>query len=127
MKEFSAGEFAIVKTLILMDEIESAPAPRVTRWYQRHVTHGTRFEQRDGLRQLTLTPTGREWLRKRLSEDRTDPPEIRTLACSFLRQRAEATMQTQQWDFMSKVECEETMAFLKALPSVEPPSPGIRK
>ncbi|MEZ5943642.1 MAG: hypothetical protein R3C18_19785 [Planctomycetaceae bacterium] len=87
----------------------------VEHWYKGNVVDGIRFEQLEGLRQLTLMPTGRKWLRQQLKHDERDPTEVKLLGCSALRQRAEPTLQTKQWDFMSEAECQETRNLLDEL------------
>ncbi len=123
----SGGELALVKTLILMDEINQVPAIRVEHWYKSQIVDGSRFEQLDGLRQLTLMPTGRAWLRQRVKTDLRDPADVKLLGCSALRQRAEATLQTKQWDFMSEAECQETLTLLTELePQLKQPAVNLQ-
>ncbi len=111
----SGGALALVKTLILMDKIAELPETRVEHWYQSQIVNGSQYEQLDGLRQLTLVPTGRNWLRERLARDQRDSVEVKRLGCSALRQRAEATLQTKQWDFMSQAECDQSLTLIQQI------------
>ena len=62
------------------------------------------------------TPSGREFLRKRL--DTNDPQFVKRAIYRCLRLRAESTVRTKRWDFMTEAECETVLA----LP--DPPVPG---
>ena len=98
-----------------MGAIERIPPNVVDRWYGDAMFSGTRSDQLELLRQLTLVESGRQWLRNRL-QSITDPlSETDQLAVQALRQRATATRTTERWDFMSEVECDRTMTLVEEL------------
>jgi len=97
-----------------MGAIERIPPNVVDRWYDDAMFSGTRNDQLELLRQLTLVESGRNWLRNRL-QSLTKLSDTHRLALSALEQRATATRKTERWDFMSEVECDTTMTLVEEL------------
>lgn len=104
----------LIESLILMGAIERIPPNVVDRWYDDAMFSGTRNDQLELLRQLTLVESGRNWLRNRL-QSLTKLSDTHRLALSALEQRATATRKTERWDFMSEVECDTTMTLVEEL------------
>ncbi|MFO0979156.1 MAG: hypothetical protein U0996_22290 [Planctomycetaceae bacterium] len=99
--ENSPASHCLIESLILMGEIEKIPPHLVDRWYGDVMFSGTRADQMEVLRQLTLVASGRQWLRNHL-QSLTDLSETDRLAVNALQQRASATRKTSRWDFMSE-------------------------
>lgn len=111
----SPAALGLTESLIMMDEVDRVSDIRMDQWYGSRIFFGLHTDRLEALRQLTLQPSGRQWLRHRLKTDDRDSAELKRLGCSALRQRATATLATKQWTFMSADECEQTIAFVDAL------------
>ena len=97
-----------------MGEIEKLPPDLVDRWYSDEMFSGTRADQMEVLRQVTLVVSGRQWLRNRV-QSLSELSDTDRLAVIALKQRATATRTTARWDFMSELECDTTMTLVEKL------------
>ena len=113
--ENSPASHCLIESLILMGEIEKLSPDLVDRWYGDVIFAGTREDQLELLRQITLVPSGREWLRKRLAMLEGQLSDSDHLALHALEQRATATQKTSRWDFMSEQECKTTQSLVEKL------------
>lgn len=109
------ASYCLIESLILIGEIKKLTPNLVDRWYGDVMFGGTREDQLEVLRQITLVPSGREWLRKRLTLLAGQLSDSDHLALHALQQRATATRTTSQWDFLSKQECETTLSLVEKL------------
>ena len=113
--ENSPASHCLIESLILMGEIDKLSPEVVDRWYGDVMFAGTREDQLEVLRQITLVHSGREWLRKRLRLPEGQLSETDHLALNALQQRATATRKTSRWDFMSEQECDTTLSLVEKL------------
>jgi hypothetical protein len=112
--ETSPASHCLIESLILMGEIEKLPPDLVDRWYSDEMFSGTRADQLEVLRQVTLVVSGRQWLRNRV-QSLSELSDTDRLAVIALKQRATATRTTARWDFMSELECDTTMTLVEKL------------
>ena len=111
--ENSPASHCLIESLILMGEIDKLSPEVVDRWYGDVMFAGTREDQLEVLRQITLVHSGREWLRKRLRLLEDQLSETDHLALNALHQRASATQKSARWDFMSEQECDATLSLVE--------------
>ena len=120
----------LVESLVRMDELNRIPEPRREEWWNLQVvskSRGKNFEhtedpaapRRDArfhhleawetICMTSRTPSVREFLRKRL--DTNDPQLVKRAIYHCLRLRAESTVRTKRWDFMTEAECDNILAL----------------
>ncbi len=117
--ENSPASHCLIESLILMGEIEKLSPDLVDRWYGDVMFAGTREDQLEVLRQITLVHSGREWLRKRLRLLEGQLSETDHLALNTLQQRATSTQKTARWDFMPEQECDTTLSLVEKLGQIQ--------
>jgi len=113
--ENSPASHCLIESLILMGQIEKLSPNTVDRWYGDVMFAGSREDQLELFRQLTLVKSGREWLSKRLTTLGDQLSDTDYLALEALHQRATATQATSRWDFMTEQECNATLSLIEKL------------
>ena len=131
------SELAAIESLVRMDELNRIPRQHLDAWWTSRVnlrkgmsesrdfslpdSNHYRAKLGESARWDTIcvtsrTPSGRQFLVSRLHSN--DPPAVRRAVHHCLKLRAESTVRTQRWDFMTEAECQKILA----LPA--PPTPG---
>ena len=120
----------LIESLLRINEIKRTPPPLLETWWTSQVvtkcigikseyfdvpnrpkTHARYYhtEVWETLCCLSRTPTGRAFLLKRL--DSTDPKVLKSAILKNLRLRAESTVRTKRFDFMTEAECQTVLAI----------------
>ena len=116
--EGSHFESLMIETLLSLDALDRIPATKLNRWWSQQGGQSAPARRREILQLLTLQPSGQSWLLERV-EQHDDPPTIREAARTVLRNRADATMALERFDFMPKELCQRIQAI--HLPEPETP------
>lgn len=109
-------ESAAVETLIRLDALPQVPERALARWYNRHVTYAPEANLRQGLAVLSVQPTGREFLIRRL-RNHSDSQRTRKRVANVLASRARATLETKRFDFMPEGRCREILDLVEPSPA----------
>ncbi len=104
-----------VETLLRLDKFDRIPPDRWQVWWEREVVKADKVSRWDNLSMLSFHPGNRAVLMEQLPK--AAAPLNREIYVN-LRQRAESTMRTKRWDFMTEEECHKIFAL------AEPPVPG---
>ncbi len=111
----SVKERVAVETLLRLDEYDRVPSEPFQRWWDQEIINADKVFRWDTLSMLTLHPGNRAMLLAQLPKAAVP---LQRLIIKNLRLRAESTLRTQRFDFMTHEECEKILA----LPT--PPEPG---
>ena len=111
----SEKERVAVETLLRLDEYDRVPTERFQRWWDAEIVKADKVFRWDTLCMLSFHPGNRAMLLERLPNAGV---KLSHEIWKNLKLRAESTVRTNRWDFMSEAECQTVLA----LP--EPPVPG---
>ena len=111
----SVKERVAVETLLRLDEYDRVPPERFQRWWDAEVIAADRVFRWDTLSMLTLHARNRVMLIEQLPKAKSS---LQREIVKNLRLRAESTLRTKRFDFMTDAECQKILA----LPT--PPEPG---
>ena len=114
-KPSSEMERVAVETLLRLDEYDRVPPDRWQRWWDKEVVKADKVFRWDTLSMLSLHPGNRAVLMAQLPK--ASAP-LNHEIWKNLKLRAESTVRTKRWDFMTEAECQKILA----LPA--PPTPG---
>ncbi len=93
-----------VENLIRMDATNKVQPKKMQAWFQSEIIQTTERERIMNLSILSLQPSGRDYLLKRLDEGIADKVLYKEIV-KHLNARVDATVQTKRYDFMSQAEC----------------------
>ena len=114
-KPGSEMERVAVETLLRLDEYDRVPPERWQRWWDSEVVKADKVFRWDTLSMLSFHPGNRAVLMAQLP---TASAPLNHEIYVNLKLRAESTVRTKRWDFMTEEECQQILA----LPA--PPTPG---
>ena len=97
-----------VETLLRLDEYDRVPPERFQRWWDAEIIAADRVFRWDTLSMLTLHPGNRAMLIEQLP---TAKAPLQREITKNLRLRAESTLRTKRWDFMTDAECQKILAL----------------
>jgi hypothetical protein len=99
-----------VEALIRMDEIDAIPAAKRDAWFRDQVVNGDKDTQTEALRILSLAPNGQKHLMARAADPGLDA-KTQSVVIDMLVYRAESTMRTKRFDFISELDCGKILAM----------------
>ncbi len=120
----------LVESLVRMDELDRVPPPALDVWWNQEAIlkssgvnpvrtndpEASELDRRfphadvwDTVCITSRTPSGRRFLIRRLGTK--DPLLLRRAIHHCLRLRAESTLRTKRWDFMTEAECQQILAL----------------
>lgn len=103
-------DHVLVETLLRMDEIEKVPEEKLAAWFDSEIIRGDRDTRTESLRILSLTPNAQRYLMQR-AEDHSGDASVRMAIVETLVYRAEATVRTKRFDFLSENDCQKILAL----------------
>ena len=98
----SRASYAAVESLVRMDELPRVPQEHLLAWYAHDVCH-VDADKHATLGFLSRQPTGRAFLRTRIGSK--DSLVVQEPIRRKLWNRAESTLRTKRFDFMTEAEC----------------------
>ena len=107
-KAGSVKERVAVETLLRLDEYDRVPTERFQRWWDAEIIAADRVFRWDTVSMLTLHPGNRAMLIEQLPKAK---PPLQRAITKNLRLRAESTLRTKRWDFMTEAECQTILAL----------------
>jgi len=102
-----------VEALIRMDEIDAIPAAKLDAWFRDQVVNGDKDTQTEALRILSLAPNGQKYLMARATDPDLDA-KAQSVVINMLVYRAESTIRTKRFDFISEPDCGKILAMKAA-------------
>jgi len=108
-KNGSETERVATETLIRLDAIPLLLKKVMERWYQSQIAQTGPAERRINLSLLSLQHTGRSYLLNRL-KTKVDTVGIQSDIAKVLQSRAQATLKTKRFDFITEGRCNEILA-----------------
>lgn len=99
-----------IETMIRIDEIEKIPEEKLAAWFQSEVIRGDRGTRTRAFRILSLTPNAQRYLMQRAADQSLDA-SVRAAIVEMLAYRAEATVRTKRFDFLSEADCQKILAM----------------
>jgi hypothetical protein len=106
IREGSPREKAAIETLVRLDAVNRVPDAVMNRWFHKRVVNDSIACHRL-LTLLSAQPSGRAFLLEWLEHTRNDETlaATRQSIVTILHARAEATLRTERFEFISKAEC----------------------
>jgi hypothetical protein len=108
----SGVERVATEALVRMDLLDKIPADRLATWFKAEVAEADQPTRTESLRIVSLAPRGQKYLLD-LVEGETYSEAVRADILDMLVYRAEATLRTRRFDFLSEADCKKILAMRK--------------
>jgi hypothetical protein len=118
----TAVERVAIEALIRMDLLEKIPADQLAAWFRAEAIEADQPTRTESLRILSLAPQGQRYLMNLATSDDLSTA-VRADILEMLVYRAEATLRTQRFDFLSRSDCEKILAEKRKFEPSQIPNP----
>lgn len=106
-------ESVAIEALVRMNRLDRVPGDRLARWFAAEAGNADESTRTETLRILSQVPRGQQYLLERFGPEHPPSP-IRDAVWKMLLYRAEATIRTKRFDFLSEDDCRKILAFKEA-------------
>jgi hypothetical protein len=112
-------ERVAIEALVRMNRLDGVPADRLAGWFESEAVNADELTLTETLRILSQVPKGQQYLIRR-SEDQSLDVSVRTAIVKMLVYRAEATLRTKRFDFLSEGDCRRILELQRTAALREP-------